>query len=480
MKRRVISLLLALMMLLSAAAVAETAADSTVYTMGVYDPAVYVNGEMAIDMTGLELDFSLAASDSGVNAVIVDLLAGENYDYLTGVQAQLDENGLSFYLDGMSNAYTVDLDQYLPLIDASLEGMKLGDIAAGLPVRTLMSMMDFSGVSLDADFSGDARFALVEAIAVLAAYDTLANGDSTEYSFSVTEEQSVELMSVIAQAAAEQDVEMDEETLAALENMAFEFSGKLVSTSAAQILNGTGKVWFDHAANRYADVVVTYSDDKVNANLTVKAVNAADAEDSVVLTGAAVSTPMADGRISTEITADLVAMDESVLGIYAAELPTEGSAQVDYGVQLFVPEEDVTLALYWSTGTYAEGEGFYVEAAVTEYDETVGVYALYEGGVYVDETIGEYRDGYLQLGVYAGEESYDVATGLILMSQDLSVADWAYDSTGAINIETMTETETNAASMGLLGVIGNAMSALQTGVPGLAPYLEAAMSSLMG
>jgi len=477
MKRRVISLLLALMMLMSAAAVAETAADSTLYTMGLYNPGVYANGELMIDLTGLELDFSLAASDSGTNAVIVDLLAGENFDYVTGVQAQLDGNGLSFYLDGMSNAYTIDLDQYLPLIDASLEGVKLGDITAGLPVRTLLSIVDLSGMSFEADLSGEARFALVEAIGSMVAYDTLVNGDSTEYAFSITAEESKAVLEMIAEQAEAQSADLDVEVL---NNVALELSGKLVVTSATQIFNAAGKLWFDYAADRYADVTVTYSDDKTNANLSIQAVNAADEDDAVVISGTAVSTAAADGRISTEYNVNVSDTEESLIQFYAAELPVEGSAQIDYGVEAYLPEDELSAGVYWSANTYAEGEGFYVELSATEYDETAGVYALYEGDVLEDPSIGEYRDGYFQAGFYSGEESFDIATGVILMSQDLAVADWAYDSTGAINIENMTENETNAAAMGLMGVLGTAMSALQTSVPGLAPYLEAAMSSLMG
>lgn len=89
MKKKILALLLAaLIAMLPIAAMAE---PSGMYTVAIMDPQVYMNDDCILDMTGLDLELSLALADNGAIGLVLGLFTGENYDNLAlAAQAQID------------------------------------------------------------------------------------------------------------------------------------------------------------------------------------------------------------------------------------------------------------------------------------------------------------------------------------------------------------------------------------------------------
>ena len=185
MMKRLIALLVALMMLFSAAAVAE---ESTLLRVSLYDPQITYNNEVLVDMTGLNIDFDAAFTDSGLIGAMIELYTGENDDYLTGAYAQVDENGLSFYLDGMSSIYSCDVSAFV--------GMNPYVVLAALPLRMMVDEIDVSAINLDVNIPAEARLAAVDAI-----FGGMITGSENGVNtFALDKEQGAEIMAMVMAA----------------------------------------------------------------------------------------------------------------------------------------------------------------------------------------------------------------------------------------------------------------------------------------
>ena len=95
--KKILALLIAMVMLFSAAALAE---DGTLYSLSLMDPQLTV-GEETLDLTGLSLAFTAGVTDYGPLALNFLVSAGEQYDYVTSLFTWLNENCLNVYYDGM-------------------------------------------------------------------------------------------------------------------------------------------------------------------------------------------------------------------------------------------------------------------------------------------------------------------------------------------------------------------------------------------
>ena len=203
-------------------------------------------------------------------------------------------------------------------------------------------------------------------------------------------------------------------------------------------------------------------------------VEAKKGERSAAFIASGLFTTATDGREGMECTAVMTIDGEEELLVALSALPIEGSKQMDYIFSLQAPSEEADITVMLSTGTYDEGIGFALDLFAYDGYDAVSAYLYYSGDKIEDE-YGTALNGYVSLGVEAGEESFGFDTYLLLQATATDTTAWAYDSTGAVAIETLSENDAAAMQMGLMGVVGTAASAIMENVPGLAPIIASMM-----
>lgn len=105
--KKILSLIVALLMAFTGAAMAEATADSTISYIALIDPVASVDGTPVLDMTGLAVEMDIAVAESAA-AVFLHAYVGENYDdNVVYAQAQLDKDGIVMGADGLSNLYSL-------------------------------------------------------------------------------------------------------------------------------------------------------------------------------------------------------------------------------------------------------------------------------------------------------------------------------------------------------------------------------------
>lgn len=435
--KKLIALLVALMMLFSAAAVAE---ESTLCRLSLYDPIVYIDSEPVIDMAGLNIDLDAIVTDSGLLGAMLELYTGENYDFLTGAYAQVDQNGLSFYMDGMSNIYTYDVAPYL--------GTGPINYTATMPLRSAVKSVDYSAIKLDVSIPAEVRIAAMQELFGGMVVSS-ANGEST---LELTKEQGAALVSgiqefasqlvpVIGAYAGEIGISTSdiEEVLASVS--AFDASGVMSASDSVFSVSVTGNIY--DAEGNSIPVAFTYDD---------------------VITEAALTLDIANG---TAVIDWVIGTDDETGGVTQSALFSSANSTTSVGISL-------------STGIAESDNSFTFDFDIYEGEEYASYLYLYYEGNYEDSDDAPYTYGYFEGGVYDGVTEYALGTSIILESVDCTTEDWLMDSSSAIDVASMSENETNTALLGLMGILGNTLPTLQTNVPGLAPYIEMLTESMFG
>lgn len=474
MMKRMMALVLALAMLMSASALA---ADSSKYTLSLIDPMLSVSDGQGtvetLDMTGLELALSALLADDGTLGVVAELFSGENSDYLTGLLLQLDESGAAFKLDGMASCYDI------PVEDGG--DVMLYTMLSILGLRQLlnsfdMSQLEMSGMELS--FGPETRIALLEA--ALGSFVTESNtvDGKSVHKFAISRDQGRELIGAGIDAA-EDVVDAD------LGSISFELTGVMTAEgdpaagSAKWTVVGNGMLYEDEM-NESVPLMLNYSDDMRNVDLSVVA---GPEGETISLLMNSVAVAAADGRDAFETDIALKSGETDVLTADFDVTPAEGK-QVDYSLTLVSDEEseDAYLSIGWSTDytpNFPGGEGFRMEVSTTDDGEEVRVGFSYEGQPYQDPEFGTYRVGAFTLDAKADGTEVSFGTTVLLMRQDVDSGDWSFDASAAVDTENMSENDQMMLGLGVMGVIGNALPKLQADVPGLAPYIDMLMQGMM-
>jgi len=433
--KRLIALFVALMLLFSAAAVAE---ESSLYRASLYDPIVYIDSEPVLDMTGLNIDVDAVFTDVGPLGLMLELYAGENYDFLTGAYAQVDENGLSFYLDGMSNIYSADV--------TSLLGTDPYAYLAAMALRTMIDEIDFSAVSFDVNIPAEARVAFMEEFFGGLVVSS-ADGVNT---LQLTKEQGAELVSVVK-------AEM-EQLMPAIDAYAAQAG---VSTSDIQ------EIIEAITAFDISGTMTKGEHFSVEAAFNIYANDGSSIPFSIVYDDVTEAAALTFDLFNGSIVIDWVISDN------------EDNAGVTQAFMLSTADSTTSWGLSIETGFSADCEhSVRVDLDIYEGEEYASYLYLYYEGDYEENDGAPYSVGYFEGGVYDGFNEYALGTTLYLEAVDVDTADWMVDSSNAIDVMNMTENETNAAMMGLMGVIGNVMPMLQSAVPSLAPIIESMFSDM--
>ena len=172
--------------------------DSTLYRLSLYDPTVYLNGTPTVDLTGLNLDFVLAATDYGPLGAQIEMYTGEDSTYATGLYAQLDPRGATFGVSGVSNNYFLDLTQLTG-------GLNPYSLLSLFPVRTTISTAAASLASAQGGvpFTSADRLEMLNDLLASYVTESTTEGDTSTHAFTVSREQGAELLqNLIAQPAA--------------------------------------------------------------------------------------------------------------------------------------------------------------------------------------------------------------------------------------------------------------------------------------
>ena len=461
MKKLLALLLAALLMATACTALAE---PSSAYYVSVMDPIVYVNGEPMLDTTGLNIDLGALVSDVGCFAVQGMVNVGENYETSAlAAQAQLDANGLTFTLDGMENVYSVDLTQYT-------NGFDVTTILPQIPAYTLLNT-PIEMESLSIDLSLPVRYAAVTG--------TLAEFTAEDGAIAIDKTQGELIINRVLTALETAGESMNIDGIAELraQQPAFDLTGTLTvegdpaANAGSYAITGTGCIYYkDNTAG--VPFELTYSDSAEELNMSLSMTE--DSESLAFVVGSTFSTA-ADGRNGVNGSAAMIMNDVEQMVVTWTAAPVEDSNQMDYvlGMQLLEEQSDLTILL--STGTNGDDIGFALDVFVNNADDSNGMYLYYNGEKIVDE-YGSMLNGYVSMGVESNEESYALDTYLLLQAIATDTTEWAYDSTGAIAIENMSETEAAALQTGVMGAVATAASAIMENVPGLAPII----SSMMG
>lgn len=469
--KKVFALLIALAMLLSAAALAE---DSTVYTLALIDPQIVIGEQtedseaVTIDLTGLELDLSACVTDYGPLGLLLWLYAGEEeeYEYVTGLFTQLDENGFGVYYDGMENMYTVDLEQ---LTDSSAV-----QLLSALPLRTLLAETGAEETEAFA-LTSEGRIAILESALGGFVYESLQQDDATVHNFSISREQTAAQFTYILQALS--SLSPETEDLARYE-CAFELGGSITAKGSPSEGNAEwtvvseGTLFVSVDAQEVAiPVTLTYTDDMNAFSLTFAMTNEGSTV-SISLDGT--SDVLSDGRSSVDCTLTLDVDGEGITLRYAV-LPEEGTARVDTLIEMRTNTgaEDVYLALDMITDfDPASAYSFY--AALTADDGTgesvVDLY--YVGDPVNDPESGLDTAGWAEITVVAPEtDPIAINASVYTLKQDLDSADWLLDSSGAIDVTGMTDEDMEAISTDAMNVFQADLATLIEKVPALADLL---------
>lgn len=454
--KKLLALLLSLLMLIAPAAMAE---DSTRYTLSLMDPQVFMNGEVIADMTGLNLDVDAAVTDSGLIGLILTLFAGENYDYVTSLTAQLDNKGLVAYLNGMTDGYYLDLTPYVGMNPAPLLGM--------FAPRTMLNSIDPAAMAIpEPDFSGEARLSAVESWIAPRTYDNLSDGATTTRHFSITREEGAES---IAAAKDLLSSFVDTDT-ASIES--FELSGAIVTTEGVPgcTIEADGRVNFVDTTNSTRfniPIKLTYTDDVASATLDVTVSDPAGSDEEIKLYVSSFTTPTENGKTDV-FTAATITVDGESMTLSFAVAPNFETEEVTYSLGLEIPETENSFTLALSTGIYPEGDGFMLSLGTVEDGEEVYMDIWYQGDDYSDPDLGDYKSGWFEVDVYQGEESYGAGLYVLMYKEDLDSGDWALNSEHAVDAASLTDDQTNALLTEAVTVLQNAIATLQQQVPGIA------------
>lgn len=469
--KKLLAMLLVLMLALPCAALAE---PSTAYTIALMNPVVSYMGQ-SIDMTGLDLELSAIVSDVGQFAATALVNVGQNFEHnALSAQAQLDSNGLTFTADGMSDVYSLDLKQFT-------NGF---DVTTFLPMIPAYSMLKqpVQMQSAGVDMSLSARYAAVSELLSPYANNGSISIDRTQGELLINQ-----LLTMVETASSSVNVDGVAELRA--QRPAFDLNGALTvsgdpaANNGSYALVGTGNLYVGNPAESLPfDITLT---DSASASNAIVNIHEPGGTEVVSIALDSVSTPDSDGRTAVQTDVAMTLTDsadpsvfEELMSLTYSATPKAGSRQMDYVVSLNVPEEETSASLLVSTGTNGDDIGFAIDMFYDDGSSAGSVFMYYTGAKAAD-ALGTAISGQLSIGGDMDGMNLRLDTGLLLRDTATDTAEWAYDSSAAIPVESMDQMQSSAAMMGLMGIAGTAMTLINENVPGLAPFLSSMMAGMM-
>ena len=462
--KKLLALLVALMLLVPAAMAED---DSTLYWLSLYDPQVTVDGETVADLTGVNLDLNAAVTDTGVNSLILELYAGEEYDYVTGLFAQLDANGLGVYLAGMNDMYLVDL--------ARLAGFDLSSLLSLLPVRTMLEQLDLSEVEVDSlTITAEDRIDMLESLLGDFVYESVEEDGAIVHRFSIAKEEGEEMFATVVEALRSTQLGAEIPEDAAL---SVELSGEIIaqgdpdSGDALWTVQAEGNLFVSGDGDETVlPMTAFYTDDMQNVELSVKLTNDSGEEFTLALTSSDYA--LEDGREEVDVTVTLSVDGEDVVLSYYV-MPDENSPRMDYRLEASVPSEDSGFAVdviadFDSDSAYS----FYIAFTMTEDGEESAVDLYYVGDPADDPESDMLNYGWAEVTLSDSESTFGVSADVYAFRQDMSAEDWVLDSSDAVSILDMTDEDMSDAMTEATSVLQEMLQVLMEKVPALADFID--------
>ena len=470
--KKIFALLIALAMLLSAAALAE---DSTVYTLSLIDPQIVIGEQteeseaVTIDLTGLDLDLSACVTDCGPQGLLLLLYAGEEeYEYVTGLLAQLDENGFGVFYDGMENMYAIDLEY--------LAGVSSAQLLSALPLRTLLAETSFEEVETESfALTAEDRIDILESVLGDFVYESLEQDGATVHNFSIPRVDFSEQIASMFEMAG--SVSPDLAELSAYD-YALELGGSITAEGspsegdAVWTVTSEGELFISDGAQEVSlPLTLEYTDDMSTFSLTF-AMTTEVSTFSIALNGT--SDVLSDGRDSVDYTLTLDADGEGITLRYASQ-PEEDTARVDTLIEMSAntAAESVYMALDLITD-FDPDSAYSFYAALTGDDGTgESVVDLYYVGDPVDDPdAGLDTSGWVEITITDPEtDPIAVNAYVYTYKEDMDTAEWVMDSSEAIDVTNMTDEDMDAASTDAMNVFQSDLTTLMEKVPALAALL---------
>lgn len=459
--KKILALLIAMVMLFSAAALAE---DGTLYSLSLMDPQITV-GEETLDLTGLALDFTVGVTDYGPLALVFWLSAGEEYETVADVFTWLDQNCLNVYYDGMENSYSVDL--------TALADEETAGVLSSLPLRTMLAGTTVEEVEAEsAGLTAEDRIGLVEAVLGSFVYESLQQDGATVHNFSISRELSAAMIRPLLEMAASASPELEE--LAAID-CDFELSGAITATGNPETGDAVWSVDSEGTLYLIADgeelavpMTLSYADDMSSFNLTFTLTDEGETV-SIALDGG--SDALSDGRSSASYMLTLEVDGEQIILGYAVQ-PEEGTARMDYLLELSVPGEDTYLSLSVITDFDSESAySFYTALTLDDGGDETVVDLYYAGDPTNDPETGLDTVGWAEITL-TDPDSEPIAINATVCSvkQELPSEEWGmYADT--VSVLDMTDEEMEAALNEAAAVLQSDMAALMEKLPALAEVL---------
>ena len=422
MKKRFLALLVAIAMLLcTAAAFAE---NSTRLTFAVTDLKLSYDGT-DIDLTGLDAELSAMLTDSGLTGLMLSLFSGSNYENeVATAQAQLDENGLTFGMTGISSLYSMDLSGY---------GVDISELSL-MNMHTFLSSLDINAV-----------FAALQAASAQSNADAVSQyytvGDDGVITISVSREQGAALI-----ASMNSDSSADSA-----------FSAEGTVTPAADgscVIAIAGEIFADDDAAPY-----TFDCDTAAGTFAL----IAGANSEVAVTG----TFGTDENGAFALVGDVAASNTSLCQFAVNSAFEEDGTESSFTLTA----DGMNLELNFAYNSYS----FAFVGTMDQNGEVSSAALSYTG-----ET-GSNGTGYTTVGridgsVVSGEMNASLSFGIVLADETMDSAEWAMTGTdSAIDIASMTDEQTSTMQSELQSMLINAVLSMSGDVPGIASIVGSMM-----
>ncbi len=458
--KTMLAVLLALMLMIPCA----LAEDSTIYSLSLLDPVLTQGDETVLDLTGLNLDLVAMVTDGVTQGLSLELYSGENYAYLTSLQMQFAEEGIVLFLDGMTNSYSLSYDALAAFTGDEAAGEIVSSLPQTLSAAMLRSTLDDLGNQMQTAF-GQAGTLFTRWYPVLICEDRIsfdANGKCV-IPVSLTQDESLAMTANAQNAIRSMGADAD-----------FGFEG--LSANGTMTVYGSDAGYTGYALDISGVICVNGEEGSytLTAEISDEAMNGQlDITDPSGNTATLLLEPFeTDDATVTDSHAVYIYNNEGDLG-YLVLQTAEDDGHWTYVQMCLYGEaengEDQVLGFNIVTDFYAEADHSW---GITVYEYTGDGSEDYQDYFFTylgfDEQTDDgipYLDGYIDMGRTEGDVQTDLSFRLLEMRTESDAGDWALSYADSVDVMSMDETATNAAQMGLLGVIGEVGATLQEQYP---------------
>ena len=429
--KKIISLILVLMMLVSACAMAA-GKEITIGNVMLGD-----NAGSVIDFSGIELKFAAAANDNSAGVSVAAAAAGED---VVRVVLSADEAGAYLSADGISDVYSISMETIAELLSTYL-GSELANLEVLVGQITTIAAEGF-----------EKMLAIVEESMTEAGTQEISGQEYVVYDVYVSSEAVMEIYGIFDEFVALYPQMMEGTGYSSFTEM-FESEG-IDMTIDGQAFYGENGVMEDLYANIdgeavsnvFASVEYVYYEDMdlngIDIYVALYDPSVEDVDEGEI--GYAFATVYTDPETEEFVMFDISVGAGDEDGVYAAlNLGSEGSDEYKY---FTVSTMDDAMEFFVAWGE--EGDAFNVIVELTDDNEDVELQAVY--------AMPDDGEGNLSAVATSGEDE-------IVLSADITVTDsdgaWLPEIGETVDILTVDEDQINKLTMEAMGVLGKLISA---------------------